>query len=102
MSFFPIFRSMGAVIHVLKAGVVHKAGQKGKMEIHVIPRQFPLINEGEEFFVYFIQPFFLNKFLKASRMGLNSFIVHWVRFLSCRWRLSCLIRILSRDSTAIN
>lgn len=76
MRFFPVFRGVGAVIHVLKAGVIHEAGQKGEMKVHVIPRQFPLVNEGEELFVYFIQPFFLNKFLKAFRMGLNSLIVH--------------------------
>lgn len=76
MRFFPIFRSVGTVIHVLKAWVIHEAGQKGEMEINIIPCQFSLVNKGEEFFVYFIQPFLLNKFLKAFRMGLNSLIVH--------------------------
>lgn len=67
---------MGAVIHVLKAGVIHEAREKVKMTIDVVPRQFPPVNEGEELCGYFIQPFFLNKFLKAFRMGLNSLIVH--------------------------
>lgn len=102
MRFFPVFRGVGAVIHVLQAWVVHEAGQKGEMAVYILPRQFPLVNEGEELFVYFIQPFFLNKFLKAFRMGLNSLIVHWVRFLFWRWWLSCLIRVVSRDSTAMN